>query len=115
MASWAVYPSLDGSRPAGLSSVVVQGELCRELGYQGVTITDSLKAKALLAFGTFADRAELAAGAGMDLILCGNGHVAEGEQAMTGLQSGYLHGALDKAAFRASVQRVIELRSSLGG
>jgi beta-N-acetylhexosaminidase len=114
MASWAVYPSLDGSRPAGLSSVVVQGELRRRLGYHGVTITDSLKAKALLAFGTFADRAELAAGAGMDLILCAKGHVSEGEQAMNGLERGYLDGTLSRSEFQASLQRVIDLRYSLG-
>ncbi|MGD0998168.1 MAG: glycoside hydrolase family 3 N-terminal domain-containing protein [Thermoleophilia bacterium] len=115
MVSWAVYPALDHSRPAGMLSAIVQGELRGRLGFGGVTITDALEAGSLRALGTFGHRAELAAGAGMDLILCGNGHVAEGEQAMTGLQSGYLHGALDKAAFRASVQRVIELRSSLGG
>ncbi len=115
MVSWAVYPALDRSRPAGMSSAIVQGELRGRLGFGGVTITDALEAGSLRALGTFGHRAELAAGAGMDLILCGDGHVAEGEQAMTGLQSGYLHGALDKAAFRASVQRVIELRSSLGG
>jgi beta-N-acetylhexosaminidase len=114
MVSWAVYPSLDRSRPAGLSSVVVQGELRRRLGYQGVTITDSLKAKSLQAFGTFEDRAELAAEAGMDLILCAKGHVSEGEEAMNGLKRGYLDGTLNRSAFQASLQRVIDLRYSLG-
>jgi beta-glucosidase-like glycosyl hydrolase len=82
MVAWAVYPSLDRSRPAGLSSVVVDGELRRRLGYQGVTITDSLKAKALQAFGTLA--------------------------------RGYLDGTLNRSAFQASLQRVIDLRYSLG-
>jgi beta-N-acetylhexosaminidase len=109
-----IYPSLDRSRPAGLSSVVVQGELRRRLGYQGVTITDSLKAKALQAFGTFGDRAELAAGAGMDLILCAKGRVSEGEEAMNGLARGYLDGTLNRSAFQASLQRVIDLRYGLG-
>ena len=47
-----------------------QGELRTRLGFTGVTITDALGAGALRPFGTIADRAVLAAGAGMDLLLC---------------------------------------------
>jgi len=115
MVCWATYPALDPGVPAGLSSVVVQGELRRRLGFQGVTITDSLKAKSLRAYGTFGQRALLAAEAGMDLILCAKGHVSEGEEAMNGLESGLLDGTLSKPEFRASLQRVIDLRYSLGG
>ena len=66
MVSWATYPALDASYPAGLSSVVVQNELRGHLGYQGVTITDALEAGALESFGTTQQRAVLAAQAGMD-------------------------------------------------
>ena len=114
MVSWAVYPALDPSVPAGLSSAIVQGELRQRLRFQGVTITDALEAGALQAFGTFRHRAVLAAEAGMDLILCADGHVSEGEKAMDGLESGYLDGTLSKSAFQASLQRVIDLRLSLG-
>jgi beta-N-acetylhexosaminidase len=47
MVSWATYPALDASLPAGLSPAVVQGELRGYLGYQGVTITDALEAGAV--------------------------------------------------------------------
>ena len=70
MASWAVYPALDASQPAGLSPAVIQGELRARLGYQGVTITDAIEAGALAAFGSYGQRAVLAAQAGMDLLLC---------------------------------------------
>jgi len=113
MVSWAVYPALDPGVPAGLSSVIVQGQLRQKLGFQGVTATDALEAGALQPFGTFQHRALLAAGAGMDLILCGQG-ISEGEKAMHGLRSGYLDGTLSKSAFQASLQRVTDLRSSLG-
>ena len=113
MVSWAVYPALDPGTPAGLSPVIVQGLLRQKLGFQGVTVTDALEAGALQAFGTSRHRAVLAARAGMDLILCGPG-VSEGERAMHGLRSGYLNGTLSKPAFRASLQRVTDLRSSLG-
>ena len=49
MVSWASYPSLGTKRPAGLASIVVQGELRKRLGYTGVTITDALEAGALRA------------------------------------------------------------------
>ena len=114
MVSWAVYPALDPGVPAGLSSAIVQGQLRARLHFPGVTITDSLGAGALKAYGTFQQRAVLAAGAGMDLMLCSSGYVSEGEQAMAGLESGYLDGTLNRSAFQASLQRVIDLRSSLG-
>jgi beta-N-acetylhexosaminidase len=114
MVSWAVYPALDPTRPAGLSPVIVGGELRDRLGFKGVTITDALEAGALAAYGTYQNRALLAAKAGMDLILCSVQDVTEGEQAMAGLAQGYQDGQLGKAAFTAALQRVIALRASLG-
>jgi beta-N-acetylhexosaminidase len=113
MVSWAVYPALDPGRPAGLSPVIVGGELRQRLGFTGVTITDALEAGALRAYGTFGHRALLAAEAGMDLILCSQQNVAEGEQAAAGLQAGYRDGQLGQPVFVAALQRVLALRASL--
>jgi len=115
MVSWAVYPALDRKNPAGLSPAIVGGELRTRLGFKGVTITDALEAGALRAFGTFGHRAVLAAGAGMDLVLCSEGSVGEGESAIDGLEHGYLDGALNKAAFTAAVTRILALRAGLPG
>jgi beta-N-acetylhexosaminidase len=115
MVSWATYPSLDPSRPAGLSGAVVQGELRQRLGFGGVTITDALGASALGGFGTISRRGQLAAAAGMDLILCAGQNVSEGENAMAGLDTGYGNGTLGHAAFTASLQRIVALRGSLSG
>jgi len=113
MMSWAVYPALDPGVPAGLSAKVVRGELRQRLGFTGVTITDALEAGALQAFGTTGHRATLAAGAGMDLILCSAQQAAQGSQARIALSGDYRHGKLHQAAFQAAVQRVLALRSSL--
>ena len=78
MLSWAVYPALDPARPAGLSPAIVQGELRHRLGFRGVTITDALGAGALARFGGIGHRGQLAALAGMDLLLCSDHRVAEG-------------------------------------
>ena len=113
MVSWAVYPALDPGRPAGLSPAIVGGELRRRLGFQGVTITDALEAGALRAYGTFGNRGLLAVEAGMDLILCSQQGVSEGEQAAAGLADGYRDGQLPTPAFLAALQRVLALRASL--
>ncbi len=115
MVSWAVYPALDRHRPAGLSPAVVGGELRKRLGFRGVTVTDALEAGALRAYGSIANRSVLAARAGMDLLLCSQQQVAQGSAARGALAAAYLGGQLDRAAFRAAVQRIIALRASLRG
>jgi beta-N-acetylhexosaminidase len=114
MVSWAVYPALDPRAPAGLSAKVV-GELRQRLGFTGVTITDALEAGALQAYGTTQHRATLAAGAGMDLILCSAQQAAQGNQARIALSEDYQQGKLNQAAFQAAVLRVLAVRSSLRG
>ena len=79
MLSWARYPALDATYPAGLSQAIVQGELRGQLGFQGVTITDGLEAGALNGFGDPGQRAVLAARAGMDLILCSAQDAGQGQ------------------------------------
>ena len=115
MVSWAVYPALDRHRPAGLSSVIVGGELRKRLGFRGVTITDALEAGALRAYGSTGNRSLLAARAGMDLILCSEQQVAQGSAARSALQAAYLGARLNQAAFKAAVLRIIALRTSLRG
>ena len=113
MVSWAVYPALDPRWPAGLSPVIIGGELRGRLGFTGVTITDALEAGALQAFGTTGQRATLAASAGMDLILCSSQDLGQGEQARIALQEGLSSGTLNHAGFTAAVERIMSLRSSL--
>ncbi|HEY6277485.1 MAG TPA: glycoside hydrolase family 3 N-terminal domain-containing protein [Streptosporangiaceae bacterium] len=113
MVNWAMYPALDASRPAGLSPAVINGELRRRLGFTGVTITDALEAGALQPFGGIGHRATLAAGAGMDLILCSGQKASEGAAARTALASALSSGTLSKPAFSAALARVWSLRHGL--
>ena len=115
MVSWASYPSLGTRRPAGLASVVVQGELRKRLGYTGVTITDALEAGALRAYGGTAQRAVMAATAGMDLVLCSVQDPSQGIAAVTALTGAYRAGSLNRTKFRDSVRRILALRMSLPG
>jgi len=115
MVSWAVYPALSRSTPAGLSSAIVNGELRGRLGFRGVTITDALEAGALQAFGTTGHRATLAARAGMDLILCSSQRAGQGRQARAALATGLSHGTLSASVFGAALTRIVALRTGLGG
>jgi beta-N-acetylhexosaminidase len=114
MISWATYPALDAHRPAGLSTMVVRGELRQRLKFVGVTITDALEAGALRRFGTVSNRAVLAARAGMDLVLCSARSVQQGTSAVSALAAGRQRGQLNRRAFDASVNRVIALRVAVG-
>ena len=69
MLSHACYPRLDGSRIASQSRAIVTGLLRKRLGYEGVVVTDSLEAAAVLARSPIADAAERSIRAGADLIL----------------------------------------------
>jgi beta-N-acetylhexosaminidase len=113
MVSWAVYPSLGSGKPAGLSPVIVQGQLRKRLGFTGVTITDAIGAGALVRYGSTSNRSVLAAGAGMDLILSSAQTTTEGVQCMGGLANAYRKGSLPAAAFKAAVARILALRHSL--
>ena len=113
MVSWAVYPALDPSFPAGLSPTVVRSELRGRLGYQGVTITDAIEAGALTSFGGNGQRARLAAKAGMDVMLCAIQDPGQGQSVVRALATALDKGKLDPTDFNAAVQRVTALRNTL--
>lgn len=112
MVSWAVYPSLGSTAPAGMSPAIIQGELRARLHFQGVTITDAIGAGALASYGSNQNRALRAAEAGMQLILASDS-LGQGIQCQDALDSGYKHGSLPAAAFRATVIQILALRAGL--
>jgi len=69
MLSHASYPALDSGRIASQSPQVVTGLLRTRLRFEGVIVTDSLEAQAVLARSGVADAAERSIRAGADLIL----------------------------------------------
>jgi len=87
MVGTAVYPKLDGSkRPAAFSSTIINGLLRKELGFEGVTVTDSLTAPAAVRIPHTATRAMLA---GSDLLIFGAESASElGYSTLLGDESG---------------------------
>ncbi|MGA7396682.1 MAG: glycoside hydrolase family 3 N-terminal domain-containing protein [Solirubrobacterales bacterium] len=112
MVGTAIYPAL-GRKPAAFERKVVQGELRNRLGFDGVTITDSLEAVAAQSFGSSKKVSIVAAKAGMDILLFGSlGEALKGEDA---LAKRLKSGKLKRAAFEKSVGRILALRSTLPG
>jgi beta-N-acetylhexosaminidase len=112
MVSWAVYPSLGSTLPAGLSPAIVQGELRGRLHFQGVTITDAIGAGALAPYGSNKNRTLRAARAGMQLILASDS-LSQGTQCLAALEGGYNNGSISAGTFRATVTQILLLRAGL--
>jgi beta-N-acetylhexosaminidase len=74
MTAHVVYPALDPEAPATLSPAAV-GVMRREIGFDGLLMTDDLSMRALS--GPFAARAERALAAGCDVVLHCNGDAGE--------------------------------------
>ncbi len=112
MLGLATYPAFS-NRPAALSRTLATVELRERLGFDGVSISDSLDATAALSFGGRRQVARETARAGTDLLLYGNWRVARlaGEV----LRHGVVSGRLSRSGFERSVSRVLALRRGLGG
>jgi len=112
MLAHAVYPALDGRRIASQSRVVVEGLLRRQLGYDGVVITDSIEAQAVLDRSDVARAAERSIAAGVDLVL------TTGSASFNDIYPRLLARARGDKAFRERVRRsaarVLGLKRRLG-
>jgi len=80
MAAWAmtahvVYSALDSEHPATLSPSVIHEVIRKQIGFQGVLVSDDLSMKALS--GDFAERARASLEAGCDVALHCNGDLEE--------------------------------------
>ncbi len=69
LTSHALYPPLDPSRPATLSPRIMTGLLRRGLGFRGIAVSDDLEMAAIERRFGFERSVELAARAGIDLIM----------------------------------------------
>lgn len=70
MTSHILFPALDAHLPATLSPAILTGLLRRELGFQGLIITDDLEMKGVADGWGAAEAAVLAVWAGADVLLC---------------------------------------------
>jgi beta-N-acetylhexosaminidase len=108
MTSTAMYPSLDDAHPAVFSPRILGHELRDRMGFDGVTITDSLGTESATRFGSPERRALRAARAGNDLLLFASSYEA-GMRGASKLADA-INGGLSTTD---SVDRVTRLRQAL--
>jgi len=78
MTAHILVPALDDQRPATLSRRIIDGMLKRDLGYQGLVVTDDLEMKAISATYGTAEATVAAIAAGCDaVLLCGQDQGAQ--------------------------------------
>jgi beta-N-acetylhexosaminidase len=112
MLSNATYPAWDDANAAGWSEPVLR-LLRDDLGFRGVTITDSLNGTAE-SRGTSAKRlASLAARAGTDLLML-TGDEASTAEAFDELLARAASGWLDEGRLRQSYDRILALKATIG-
>jgi beta-N-acetylhexosaminidase len=111
MLSHALYPDLDANRIASQSRTIVTGLLRDRLGYEGVIVTDSIEAQAVLDRSGVGRAAERSLRAGADLIL------TTGSASWNQIHPWLLREARSSADFRKRVResaaRVLALKEAL--
>lgn len=111
MLSMAIYPAFS-DRPAALARPIATGELRGRLGFEGVSISDSLQTASAQAVGGPAKVGAAAARAGTDLLLFSE--VGAAAKAGAALREKLRNRSLPRGEFEHSVQRVLDLRSAFG-
>ncbi len=103
-----VVPGLTDGQPATLSRAAVTGLLREELGFDGLVMTDAFNMEAIAATTTNADAAELAIGAGVDLVMLGT--VREVDQVVDQLVDAVTSGRISDELVTTAFLRVMKHR-----
>jgi beta-N-acetylhexosaminidase len=112
MLSNATYSAYDSASAAGWSHAIGVDLLRRDLGFDGVTITDSLDGTAHARGVTTASLAMKAVRAGTDLILL-TGSEATTAAVFTALHDEAKSGVIPRATLTGSYERILALKSGL--
>ena len=113
MVSHAMYPQIDPDHPASLSKAIITDWLRKDIGYNGVVVTDDMDMGALAKHYTFGDMAVQSILAGSDILLvC---HEYEHMQAAyNGLMKAVKDGRISKERLDESVKRILLMKMSRG-
>ena len=111
MVSHAMYAQIDPDHPASLSKAIITDWLRKDMGYNGVVVTDDMDMGALAKHYTFGDMAVQSILAGSDILLvC---HEYEHMQAAyNGLMKAVKDGRISKERLDESVKRILLMKIS---
>ena len=104
-------PALDSAKvPATFSRPIVSGLLRGDSGFGGIIFTDSMTMSAISDIAGPGEAAVKALEAGADVVL----HSPDSTAAFTAVKAAVESGRIDRAAFEASVRRVLGAKARLG-
>ena len=111
MVSHAMYPQIDSDHPASLSKAIITDWLRKDLGYNGVVVTDDMDMGALANHYTFGDMAVQSILAGSDIFLVCHEY-EHMQEAYNGLMKAVKDGRISKERLDESVKRILLMKMS---
>lgn len=109
MVSHVTYPSFAGNTPACISPVIIKGILRKELGYQGIIITDDLEMGAVSNYYGFDRIGVEAVKAGADIVMVCHEY-QHGADVYLGLLDALKAGELTQEEVDNSVRRILKYK-----
>ena len=113
MVSHAMYPQIDPDHPSSLSKVIITDWLRKDMGYNGVVVTDDMDMGALAKHYTFGDMAVQSILAGSDILLVCHEY-EHMQEAYNGLMKAVKDGQISKERLDESVKRILLMKMSRG-
>lgn len=113
MVSHAMYPQIDTDHPSSLSKAIITDWLRKDMGYNGVVITDDMDMGALAKHYTFGDMAVQSILAGSDILLVCHEY-EHMQEAYNGLMKAVKDGRISKERLDESVKRILLMKMSRG-
>ena len=111
MVSHAMYRQIDPDHPASLSKAIITDWLRKDIGYNGVVVTDDMDMGALANHYTFGDMAVQSILAGSDILLVCHEY-EHMQEAYNGLMKAVKDGRISKERLDESVKRILLMKMS---
>lgn len=111
MVSHAMYPQIDPDHPSSLSKTIITDWLRKDMGYNGVVVTDDMDMGALAKHYTFGDMAVQSILAGSDILLVCHEY-EHMQEAYNGLMKAVKDGRISKERLDESVKRILLMKMS---
>ena len=109
MVSHAMYPQIDPDYPSSLSKAIITDWLRKDMGYNGVVVTDDMDMGALAKHYTFGDMAVQSILAGSDILLVCHEY-EHMQEAYNGLMKAVKDGRISKERLDESVKRILLMK-----
>ena len=111
MVSHAMYPQIDAEHPSSLSKAIITDWFRKDMGYNGVVVTDDMDMGALAKHYTFGDMAVQSILAGSDILLVCHEY-EHMQEAYNGLMKAVKDGRISKERLDESVKRILLMKMS---